>query len=107
MIGLLESPLRIGQPFNIPLNMQDKYGHETKAGTAVDVEPELSARYGLKNGGYRCSNNVLELIWLATACNMSLTINSFGYVSPLPSLHMVDGEIRVSAYHKCVRCSPI
>jgi len=44
VIGLLESPLRIGQPFNIPLNMQDKYGHETKAGTAVDVQPELSAR---------------------------------------------------------------
>lgn len=41
MVGILESPLRIGEPFNIPLDMQDRMGLSTKA--SFDDSPILES----------------------------------------------------------------
>lgn len=36
-IGILDGPFRIGEPFNIPLQFQDEYGHVTKP--CKDIKP--------------------------------------------------------------------
>lgn len=41
-IGLLELPFRIGVPFNIPLELQDEFGHATQLPS--DTRPTLEAR---------------------------------------------------------------
>jgi hypothetical protein len=40
--GLLDLPLRVGVPFNIPLEFQDEFGHTTQLVT--DIQPVLEAR---------------------------------------------------------------
>ncbi|KAK7813936.1 hypothetical protein U0070_011043 [Myodes glareolus] len=39
--GLLDSPFRVGVPFNIPLELQDEFGHITQL--SADVQPVLEA----------------------------------------------------------------
>nr|AAH62946.1 SMC hinge domain containing 1 [Mus musculus] len=39
--GLLDSPFRVGVPFNIPLELQDEFGHTTQL--LSDIEPVLEA----------------------------------------------------------------
>ncbi|KAL6041029.1 hypothetical protein STEG23_019169, partial [Scotinomys teguina] len=39
--GLLDSPFRVGVPFNIPLELQDEFGHTTQLLT--DIQPVLEA----------------------------------------------------------------
>uniref|UniRef100_UPI0020228646 structural maintenance of chromosomes flexible hinge domain-containing protein 1 n=1 Tax=Myodes glareolus TaxID=447135 RepID=UPI0020228646 len=39
--GLLDSPFRVGVPFNIPLELQDEFGHTTQL--SADVQPVLEA----------------------------------------------------------------
>nr|CAB3266390.1 structural maintenance of chromosomes flexible hinge domain-containing protein 1-like [Phallusia mammillata] len=41
MVGILESPLRVGEAFDIPLDMQDRYGHATHA--SIDDCPILES----------------------------------------------------------------
>ncbi|XP_029446943.1 LOW QUALITY PROTEIN: structural maintenance of chromosomes flexible hinge domain-containing protein 1 [Rhinatrema bivittatum] len=40
-VGLLDPPFRVGVPFNIPLDMQDEFGHSTPPVT--DIKPVLEA----------------------------------------------------------------
>ncbi|XP_067146775.1 structural maintenance of chromosomes flexible hinge domain-containing protein 1 isoform X2 [Apteryx mantelli] len=40
-VGLLELPFRVGVPFNIPLELQDEFGHATQLTT--DIKPILEA----------------------------------------------------------------
>uniref|UniRef100_A0A4W3K7P6 Structural maintenance of chromosomes flexible hinge domain containing 1 n=1 Tax=Callorhinchus milii TaxID=7868 RepID=A0A4W3K7P6_CALMI len=42
-VGLLDPPFRIGVPFNIPLDLQDEFGHSTKM--SFGIKPILEARY--------------------------------------------------------------
>ncbi|XP_075812577.1 structural maintenance of chromosomes flexible hinge domain-containing protein 1 [Microtus pennsylvanicus] len=39
--GLLDSPFRVGVPFNIPLELQDEFGHTTQLSS--DIQPVLEA----------------------------------------------------------------
>ncbi|XP_003511510.2 structural maintenance of chromosomes flexible hinge domain-containing protein 1 isoform X1 [Cricetulus griseus] len=39
--GLLDSPFRVGVPFNIPLELQDEFGHTTQL--VSDIQPVLEA----------------------------------------------------------------
>ncbi|XP_057614529.1 structural maintenance of chromosomes flexible hinge domain-containing protein 1 [Chionomys nivalis] len=39
--GLLDSPFRVGVPFNIPLELQDEFGHTTQLSS--DIDPVLEA----------------------------------------------------------------
>lgn len=41
-IGLLDPSLRVGLAFNIPLDVQDEFGHSTNL--ADDIVPVLEAR---------------------------------------------------------------
>lgn len=41
-VGPLELPLRVGVPFDIPLELQDEFGHATQLTTAI--KPVLEAR---------------------------------------------------------------
>lgn len=41
-VGLLELPFRVGVPFNIPLELQDEFGHATQL--TNDIKPILEAR---------------------------------------------------------------
>ncbi|XP_039253574.2 structural maintenance of chromosomes flexible hinge domain-containing protein 1-like isoform X2 [Styela clava] len=41
LVGMLESPLRIGEPFDIPLELQDEHGHPTAA--SDDFKPVLNS----------------------------------------------------------------
>lgn len=41
-VGLLELPFRVGVPFNIPLELQDEFGHATQLATCM--KPILEAR---------------------------------------------------------------
>uniref|UniRef100_A0A8C3XX76 Structural maintenance of chromosomes flexible hinge domain containing 1 n=1 Tax=Chelydra serpentina TaxID=8475 RepID=A0A8C3XX76_CHESE len=40
-VGLLDPPFRVGVPFNIPLDLQDEFGHPTQL--ATDIKPILEA----------------------------------------------------------------
>ncbi|XP_030068875.1 structural maintenance of chromosomes flexible hinge domain-containing protein 1 isoform X2 [Microcaecilia unicolor] len=40
-VGLLDPPFRVGVPFNIPLDMQDEFGHSTLP--VIDINPVLEA----------------------------------------------------------------
>uniref|UniRef100_A0A674K2A6 Structural maintenance of chromosomes flexible hinge domain-containing protein 1 n=1 Tax=Terrapene triunguis TaxID=2587831 RepID=A0A674K2A6_9SAUR len=40
-VSLLDPPFRVGVPFNIPLDLQDEFGHPTQL--ATDIEPILEA----------------------------------------------------------------
>lgn len=40
--GLLDSPFRVGVPFNIPLEFQDEFGHASQLGN--DIQPVFEAR---------------------------------------------------------------
>lgn len=41
-VGLLELPFQVGVPFNIPLELQDEFGHTTQL--TSDIKPILEAR---------------------------------------------------------------
>ena len=62
MVGILESPLRVGEPFDIPLDMQDKFGHSTPA--SDDLLPVLESR------------SVKSIVAFILHCNALLTQSS-------------------------------
>ncbi|XP_042202823.1 structural maintenance of chromosomes flexible hinge domain-containing protein 1 isoform X2 [Callorhinchus milii] len=50
-VGLLDPPFRIGVPFNIPLDLQDEFGHSTKM--SFGIKPILEASgLELRNEGF-------------------------------------------------------
>uniref|UniRef100_A0A452GY34 SMC hinge domain-containing protein n=1 Tax=Gopherus agassizii TaxID=38772 RepID=A0A452GY34_9SAUR len=56
-VSLLDPPFRVGVPFNIPLDLQDEFGHPTQL--ASDIEPILEAsgltlQYEEINRGTNC-----------------------------------------------------
>uniref|UniRef100_A0ABM0MF63 Structural maintenance of chromosomes flexible hinge domain-containing protein 1-like n=1 Tax=Saccoglossus kowalevskii TaxID=10224 RepID=A0ABM0MF63_SACKO len=38
-VGMMDPPFRVGEPFNIPLDLQDEFGHPTKP--TSDIKPKL------------------------------------------------------------------
>ncbi|KAM6350260.1 structural maintenance of chromosomes flexible hinge domain-containing protein 1 isoform 3-T3 [Podargus strigoides] len=84
-VGLLELPFRVGVPFNIPLELQDEFGHATQLTT--DIIPILEAsgltlQYERITAGTRC---IIKGV-TATGCVNSCQGKNFSLKITLPGL---------------------
>uniref|UniRef100_H2Z867 SMC hinge domain-containing protein n=1 Tax=Ciona savignyi TaxID=51511 RepID=H2Z867_CIOSA len=95
MVGILESPLRVGCPFNIPLDMQDEFGHSTKA--TLDAQPLLESN-GLVlsfSGTEVKGNSLIIKDVVATGNVMSQQGKNFQMTVSVPCLAMGSQTLKI------------
>ncbi|CAK8672425.1 unnamed protein product [Clavelina lepadiformis] len=95
IVGILESPLRIGEYFDIPLDMQNRFGHSTPA--AYDGEPILESEgLDIKYGDVEIKGNTLivkDVVALGKV--MSQQGKSFQMTVIIPGLQRESQTLKV------------